>query len=284
MDYKQKRGQITMPDITKDELDRIAAIKSRIRRANSPDDDVSAFETGDAEWLITGLESTLQQLNVALSAVEKLTDELIPELKTERDRLRERVTALEAQRDAFMFISERCGAIATDDGSLSDWPEKEHAAAMQAVQRLRDERDVLQARFDQWKKHALDANEHCIEEMKKRESLEAEVERLKAERTETQKQLSDWMDIERTLQAENERLRKDFVHLQFTLIRAAAASKLDAAVLLESALREIDAALAESPATTCPICGASEFVDPLPGTTGRRCVKCCDVAESPAKE
>jgi hypothetical protein len=32
-------------------------------------------------------------------------------------------------------------------------------------------------------------------------------------------------------------------------------------------------------ATRCPICGGTEHVDPLPGTVGRRCVKCCNVKE-----
>jgi len=31
----------------------------------------------------------------------------------------------------------------------------------------------------------------------------------------------------------------------------------------------------------CPICGGEEFVAPLPGTVGLRCVRCCDI--EPAK-
>lgn len=30
----------------------------------------------------------------------------------------------------------------------------------------------------------------------------------------------------------------------------------------------------------CPICGGIEFWEPLPGTIGKRCVKCCDASES----
>jgi hypothetical protein len=29
----------------------------------------------------------------------------------------------------------------------------------------------------------------------------------------------------------------------------------------------------------CPICGCRESVPPLPGTSGRRCVKCCDIRD-----
>jgi hypothetical protein len=29
---------------------------------------------------------------------------------------------------------------------------------------------------------------------------------------------------------------------------------------------------------SCPICGCTESADPLPGTNGRRCVRCCSVA------
>lgn len=34
------------------------------------------------------------------------------------------------------------------------------------------------------------------------------------------------------------------------------------------------------PKRRCPICGGTEHVDPLPGTVGRRCIKCCDVGNS----
>ena len=30
---------------------------------------------------------------------------------------------------------------------------------------------------------------------------------------------------------------------------------------------------------SCPICGGVEFVPPIAGTIGRRCVKCCDVSD-----
>ena len=33
------------------------------------------------------------------------------------------------------------------------------------------------------------------------------------------------------------------------------------------------------PQRRCPICGGTEHADALPGTVGRRCVKCCDVGE-----
>lgn len=35
--------------------------------------------------------------------------------------------------------------------------------------------------------------------------------------------------------------------------------------------------LVNYPELRCPICGGTEHVDPLPGTVGRRCVKCCNV-------
>ncbi len=42
---------------------------------------------------------------------------------------------------------------------------------------------------------------------------------------------------------------------------------------LRMALKECSSTFME----TCPNCGGTEHVDPLPGTVGRRCVKCCDV-------
>ncbi len=33
--------------------------------------------------------------------------------------------------------------------------------------------------------------------------------------------------------------------------------------------------MSDDKSDACPICGGTEHVDPLPGTVGRRCVKCC---------
>ncbi len=54
--------------------------------------------------------------------------------------------------------------------------------------------------------------------------------------------------------------------------------------LRAAARAALDARPAEEPRdpaalTVCPICGGTEHVDPLPGTVGRMCVKCCGVAQ-----